>query len=255
MHVAQILARVAIICAMATASKSSTRPSASDEPPQKKPKTDQHKRPIATPLASKGDGFIQYNDLKDEIIQAPQRRLERGDPELTVAEFLEKYSGEPRVIPLDQILTSMFNRNGQKLNGCQVKHLMTMFAMTSKNGGEDFSRYRYKIARLHEIEPSHLNSYVKHNNDMAQNDKRIRPCQVAQGRQMYGIISKSHMAMALKALFARCIPWHDEKVHADAQDPTRDGKHALSCENKILEPPANNKDLTFAEEHGIWCEC
>ena len=142
-----------------------------------------------------------------------------------------------------------------KLNGSQVKHLMTMFAMTSKNGGEDFSRYRYKVARLHEIEPSHLSSYVKHNNDMAQNDKRIRPCQVAQGRQMYGIFSKSHMAMALKGLFARCIPWHDEKVHADAQDPTRDGKHALSCKNKILEPPANNKDLKFAEDYGIWCEC
>ena len=106
----QILVRVALICAMATASKPSTRLSASDEPPQKKPKTDQHKRPIATPLASR-DGFIQYNDLKDEIIQARKRRLERGEPELTVAEFLEKYSGEPRVIPLDQILTSMFNRN------------------------------------------------------------------------------------------------------------------------------------------------
>ena len=240
---------------MATASRPSTRLSASDEPPQKKTKTDQYKMPIATPLASTGDGLIQYNDLKDEIIQARKRRLERGEPELTVAEFLEKYSGEPRVIPLDQILTSMFNRNGQKLNGSQVKHLMTMFAMTSRNGGEDFSRYRYKVARLHEIEPSHLSSYVKHNNDMAQNDKRIRPCQVAQGRQMYGIFSKSHMAMALKGLFARCIPWHDEKVHADAQDPTRDGKHALSCKNKILEPPANNKDLKFAEDYGIWCEC
>ena len=97
----QILVRVALICAMATASKPSTRLSASDEPPQKKPKTDQHKRPIATPLASR-DGFIQYNDLKDEIIQAPERRL-------------------------------VFNRNGQKLNGSQVKHLMKMFAMTSKN--------------------------------------------------------------------------------------------------------------------------
>ena len=102
---------------MATASKPSTRLSASDEPPQKKPKTDQHKRPIATPLASR-DVFIQYNDLKDEIIQAPKRRLERGDPELTVAEFvekLEKYSCEPRLIPWDQIITRMFNRNGQKL--------------------------------------------------------------------------------------------------------------------------------------------
>ena len=144
---------------MATASRPSTRLSASDEPPQKKTKTDQYKMPIATPLASTGDGLIQYNDLKDEIIQARKRRLERGEPELTVAEFLEKYSGEPRAIPLDQILTSMFNRNGQKLNGSQVKHLMTMFAMTSKNGGEDFSRYRYKVARLHEIEPHSNKGY------------------------------------------------------------------------------------------------
>ena len=69
----QILVRVALICAMATASKPSTRLSASDEPPQKKTKTDQYKRPIATPLASKDDGFIQYNDLKDQIIQAPKQ--------------------------------------------------------------------------------------------------------------------------------------------------------------------------------------
>ena len=37
----QILVRVALICAMATASKPSTRLSASDEPPQKKPDDDE----------------------------------------------------------------------------------------------------------------------------------------------------------------------------------------------------------------------
>ena len=75
------------------------------------------------------------------------------DDEMSCAGFLKKYSGEPRLIPLSQIAVHPLNRQGAPLNGHQVNDLLKRWDLGSKAGGEKFSIYRYKPARVVEPNP------------------------------------------------------------------------------------------------------
>ena len=68
-------------------------------------------------------------------------------------EFLQKYSSERRLIPLNRLGVHHCNRKGKPLNGAQVLSLMMRFRKGSRGGGEDFQTYRYSPARVVEPDP------------------------------------------------------------------------------------------------------
>ena len=119
--------------------------------------------------------------------------------DLSCADFLKKYSGEPRVIPLSQIGVHPLNRPGAPLSGQQVKDLLKGWDSGSKAGGEDFpfygsSRYRYKPARVVEPNPEELVAHNRHTNAMAAIDPMIRP--VSKEYPCFGVFAKSHRVRA-----------------------------------------------------------
>ena len=58
------------------------------------------------------------------------------DDLLSCADFLKKYSGDPRLIPLSQIAVHPLNRKGAPLSGQQVKDLLKGWDSGSKAGEE-----------------------------------------------------------------------------------------------------------------------
>ena len=69
-------------------------------------------------------------------------------PALSPQEFLQKYSSERRLIPLNRLGVHLVNRKGKPLNGAQVLALMMRFRKGSRGGGEDFQIYCYSPARV-----------------------------------------------------------------------------------------------------------
>ena len=153
---------------------------------------------------------------------------------MSCADFLKKYSGEARLIPLSHIAVHTLNRKGAPLNGQQVKDLLKRWDAGSKAGGEDFSIYRYKPARVVEPNPSDRLAYNRHTNSMADIDPMIRP--VSKDYPCYGVFAKSHCWAALWGMTGRGIQ--------KGSDP----------DSVNFCPPGNQPDLKFTEENGMWCE-
>ena len=157
---------------------------------------------------------------------------------MTPAEFLKRYSSEPRLIPLNRLGVGKLNRGGQPLNGCHVETLMRRWHKGRKAGGEDFQTYRYKPARVYEPNPFDLQETLRHTNLMAAKDPRIRPVSDDTGKGLYGLFSKSHCWSALWGLIGRSI-----------RLAAQDGEESF-----VIAPPRDQSELAFAEEHGLWCE-
>ena len=154
--------------------------------------------------------------------------------DLSCADFLKKYSGDPRLIPLSQIAVHPLNRKGAPLNGQQVKDLLKRWDAGSKAGGEDFSIYRYRPARVVEPNPEDPLAYNRHTNAMSARDPMIRP--VSKDIPCFGVFAKSHCWAALWGMTGRCI------------QKGSDADSVNFC------PPGNQDDLKFTEENGMWCE-
>ena len=157
---------------------------------------------------------------------------------MTPAEFLKRYSREPRLIPLNRLGVGKLNRGGQPLNGCHVETLMRRWHKGPKSGGEDFQTYRYKPARVYEPNPLDPQETLRHTSLMAAKDSRIRPVSDDTGKGLYSLFSKSHCWSALWGLTGRCM-----RLSA------RDGEESF-----VIAPPRDQSELAFAEEHGLWCE-
>lgn len=154
----------------------------------------------------------------------------------TPQDFLRKYSSQPRLIPLHKLCVSPHNRKGKSLNGSQVMRLMTRWQNGSKGGGEDFQQYRYKIARVHEADPSDPHAGTQHTNGMAARDERIRPVTDTSKDGPFNLFSKCHCWSALWGTVGRSI------------------RPNLDHEAGVMEPPPDQPDFLFAEKEGMWCE-
>jgi hypothetical protein len=154
----------------------------------------------------------------------------------TPADFLRKFSSQPRLVPLSKLVVSPHNRKGKSLNGSQVMRLMTRWQNGSKGGGEDFQQYRYKIARVHESDPEDPQAGTRHTNLMASRDERIRPVSDDSKDGPLNLFSKCHCWSALWGTVGRSI------------------KPNLAHDAGVMEPPLDQPDFQFAEKEGMWCE-
>ena len=68
--------------------------------------------------------------------------------------------------------------------------LMRRWYRGRKAGGEDFQTYRYKPARVYEPNPRDLNETLRHTNQMAAKDSRIRPVTDETGKGLYSLYSR-----------------------------------------------------------------
>ena len=105
-------------------------------------------------------------------------------------EFLQKYSSERRLIPLNRLGVHPINRKGKPLNGAQVMALMMRFRKWSKGGGEDFQIYRYSPARVVEPDPSDPGATARHTNNMAAIDHRIRSVEDSTNKGLFALFFK-----------------------------------------------------------------
>ena len=156
--------------------------------------------------------------------------------EISPAEFLQKYSSERRLIPLNRLGVHRINRKGKPLNGAQVLSLMMRFRKGSRGGGEDFQNYRYSPARVVEPDPQDPHATLRHTNNMAAIDHRIRPVADPSNKGLFGLFSKSHLWSAVWGMTGRCV------------------KESLDPDAPTLAPPTDQPDFAFTEENGLWCE-
>ena len=124
---------------------------------------------------------------------------------MSPAVFLQKYSSERRLIPLNRLGVHHCNRKGKPLNGAQVLSLMMRFRKGSRGGGEDFQTYRYSPARVVEPDPQDPGSVARHTNNMAAIDHRIRPVEDSTNKGLFGLFSKSHLWSAVWGMTGRCV--------------------------------------------------
>ena len=151
--------------------------------------------------------------------------------EISPAEFLQKYSSERRLIPLNRLGVHPINRKGKPLNGAQVLSLMIRFRKGSRGGGEDFQHYRYMPARVVEPDPQDPNATLRHTNNMAAIDHRIRPVADPSNKGLFGLFSKSHLWSAVWGMTGQCVK--------ESHDP----------DAPILAPPTDQPDFAFTEEN------
>ena len=158
-------------------------------------------------------------------------------PSITPQEFLRIYSSEKRLFTLNKLSVSIYNRKGKPLNSSHMLRLMMRWYKGSKNGGEDFARYRYNVARVLEPNPQDPHEGSRHTNAMADQDDRIRKVEDDSKDGLHSLVSKSHCWGALWAMDGR-------NLKVDPSDP----------DSPTIQPPTDQPDLKFAMEEGLWCE-
>ena len=155
---------------------------------------------------------------------------------ITPQEFLRQFSSGARLITLDRLGVHVDNRKAMPLIGSNVVELMHRFRKGSKGGGEDFAEYRYRPARAVEPDPNDPQATLRHTNEMASKDSRIRGVQDTTNNGLYGLFSKSHLWSAVYGMEGCCVRQNGEP---DAP---------------VFEPPKGQEGFDFVLQHGLWVE-